>query len=66
MSSTKANILEYMQLATYFILVLATLGIKIFLHILNQKTTLDEKLFSRFALIIKSLPLYYQLEDLEE
>lgn len=40
-NTTQATILEYMQLATYFILVLATLGIKIFLHILNQKTTLD-------------------------
>lgn len=40
-NTTQATILEYMQLATYLILVLATLGIKIFLHILNQKTTLD-------------------------
>ena len=61
----KANILEYLQLANYLILVIATLGIKVFLHILNQKTDLDDKLFSNFALIIKGVPLYYQLEDLK-
>ena len=62
----QANILQYLQLANYLILVVATLGIKIFLHILGKNTSLDEKLFSNFALIIKNVPLYYQLEDLKE
>ena len=61
------EILEYLQLATYLVLVLATVGIKIFFQLVNKdKISLDEKLFSRFALVIKNVPLYYQLEDLKE
>ena len=46
---------------------MATIGIKIFFQYINQdKISLDEKLFSRFALIIKNVPLYYQLDDLKE
>jgi hypothetical protein len=61
----QADTLEYLQLATYIILVIGTLGIKLFLHIIGKGTVLDEKLFSTFALIIKNVPLYYQLEDLK-
>lgn len=62
-----AEILQYLQLASYLILVIATIGIKIFFQYINQdKISLDEKLFSRFALIIKNVPLYYQLEDLKD
>jgi len=47
------------------VLIVATIGIKIYLQHLNaDKIMLDEKLFSRFSLIIKNVPLYYQLEDL--
>lgn len=54
--------MQYLQLATYLVLVLATVGIKIFFQLVNKdKISLDEKLFSRFALVIKNVPLYYQL-----
>jgi hypothetical protein len=61
---TDATILLYLQMTTYILLVLATIGIKVFLFFLNKSTNLDEKLFSRFALLIKNVPLYYQLNDL--
>jgi hypothetical protein len=65
--SRQGEILQYLQLATYLILVIATVGIKIFFQMINKdKISLDEKLFSRFSLIIKNVPLYYQLEDLKE
>jgi hypothetical protein len=53
-------------LATYLILVISTIGIKVILHIVNRGRNLDGKLFSRFSLVIKNVPLYYQLEDLRE
>jgi hypothetical protein len=62
----QANALLAIQLATYLILVIATIGIKVILHVLNKGRNLDGKLFSRFSLIIKNLPLYYQLEDLKQ
>lgn len=60
-NENQANALMGIQLATYIILVLATIGIKIILHVLNRGSNLDGKLFSRFSLIIKNVPLYYQL-----
>ena len=62
----QANALLGIQLATYIILVLSTIGIKVILHVLNRGRNLDGKLFSRFSLIIKNVPLYYQLEDLRQ
>lgn len=60
------EILQYLQLTTYLVLVLATVGIKIFFQLVNKdKISLDEKLFSRFSLVIKNVPLYYQLDDLK-
>lgn len=62
-----ADILQYLQLATYVVLVLGTVGMKIFFQLVNKdRISLDEKLFSRFSLVIKNVPLYYQLEDLKE
>ncbi len=62
-----ADILQYLQLATYIILVFGTVGVKVFLQSINKdKISLEEKLFSRFSLIIKNVPLYYQIEDLKE
>lgn len=62
-----ADILQYLQLATYLILVVSTICIKVFLQLINKdRISLEEKLFSRFSLIIKNVPLYYQLEDLKE
>ncbi len=61
----QSHTLIYLQLATYLILVAATIGVKVLLHILYNRTPLDEKLFSRFSLLIKNVPLYYQLEDLK-
>lgn len=63
---TQANALLGIQLATYIFLVAATLGIKVILNYLNHGHDLDGKLFSRFSLILKNVPLYYQLEDLKE
>jgi len=61
-----ADILQYLQLATYIILVFGTVGVKVFLQSINKdKISLEEKLFSRFSLIIKNVPLYYQIEDLK-
>lgn len=57
----QATALESIQLATYLILVIATIGIKVILHVLNKGRKLDGKLFSRFSLMIKNIPLYYQL-----
>lgn len=62
-----AKILQYLQLTTYLVLILSTVGIKIFFQLINKdRISLDEKLFSRFSLIIKNVPLYYQLDDLKE
>lgn len=62
-----ADVLQYLQLATYVVLVLGTVGMKIFFQLINKdRISLDEKLFSRFSLVIKNVPLYYQLEDLKE
>ena len=61
------EILQYLQFASYIVLVLSTVGIKIFFQLINKdRISLDEKLFSRFSLVIKNVPLYYQLEDLKE
>jgi len=60
-NQSQANALLGIQLATYLILVLSTIGIKVILHVLNKGKNLDGKLFSRFSLIIKNVPLYYQL-----
>jgi len=62
---SQAETLQYLQLATYIILVIGTIGIKVFLHIIGQKSSLDATLYSPFALIIKNVPLYYQLEDIK-
>ena len=60
-----ANAFQYLNLATFLILVIGTLGVKVLLHILGQRSDLDSKLFSHFALLIKNVPLYYQLDDLK-
>jgi len=60
-NQTQATVLQGIQLATYLILVIATIGIKVILHVLNKGRNLDGKLFSRFSLMIKNIPLYYQL-----
>jgi hypothetical protein len=60
-NQSQATALQAIQLATYLILVIATIGIKIMLHFLNKGRNLDGKLFSRFSLMIKNIPLYYQL-----
>jgi hypothetical protein len=60
-NQNQATVLQGIQLATYLILVIATIGIKVILHVLNKGRNLDGKLFSRFSLMIKNIPLYYQL-----
>lgn len=64
-NQSQADTLEYLQLAAYLIFVCGTIGVKVFLHLLGRKGSLDSTLFSPFALIIKNVPLYYQLEDLK-
>jgi len=60
-------ILQGLQLASYLILVIATLCIRLFFQAINRSSIgVDDKLYSRFSIIIKGVPLYYQLEDLQK
>ena len=64
---TEAHAFEALEITSYIVLIAATVGIKVLLQKVNQnKVSLDEKLFSRFALLVKNVPLYYSLEDLKE
>jgi hypothetical protein len=61
-----ADIFNYLQLTSYLILIVATIGAKIWMqHLSHNKIAGNNKIFSKFALIIKNVPLYLQIEDIK-
>jgi hypothetical protein len=62
-----AEIFNYLQLVSYLVLIIATIGAKIWLqHLSHNKISGNNKIFSRFALIIKNVPLYLTIEDIKK
>lgn len=66
-NNTLAEIFSYLQLLAYLLLAMATIGIKIWLqHVNHHRISQEEKVLSRFALILKNVPRSYQIEDLRK
>ncbi len=65
--SLQATLFIATQMSAFIIIILMTIGIKVWLHYLNSnKVEREEKIYSRFSLILKNIPGFYNIEDLRK
>lgn len=63
----KAAVFFYLQFFSYVYLIAATIGMKVWLKVVNARhIEKEEKLYSLFSLMLKNIPKYYTLDQLRK
>ena len=62
-----ADVFLWLQLIAFLYLILATIGMKWFLHYINAKKVVKEdKVYAQYSLMIKNIPLFYHIDDIRK
>ena len=65
--NTLAEVFFWLQLGAFLYLIIVTIGMKWFLQYVNTKKVIKEdKIYAQYSLMIKNIPLYYQIDDVKK